>query len=220
MPNVPDWLQVQYCSSPKSLETFALMVSIQAWVIRIWSRVIRASDEAPGFFYRYAKWLDFLTEASLTSFLISFSKTTQFFFSPSTNFPKRGNQNFFFNLESISGQTDDISQQTENKNNYREISSGDRNRKTGGIFFSVDRTQSPKMMVILEARVAIIFVFSVSESESVELQLSLRHNLSLYFASLRSRIRCHSKLQVGEWTRFDRRIYGYWFLMTWILIGV
>ena len=101
---MPERLQVHYCSSSKSLETCALMASIQAWVIRIWSRVIRTSDQAPGFFYRYAKWLDFLTEASLTRFLISFSKTTQFFFSPSSNFLKIGNQNFFFNLESISGQ--------------------------------------------------------------------------------------------------------------------
>ena len=134
------------------------MASIQAWVIRIWSRVIRTSDQAPGFFYRYAKWLDFLTEASLTSFLISFSKTTQFFFLSELQFSKnRQSEFFFFNLESISGQTDDISQQTENKNNYREISSGDRTRKTGGIFFSVDRTQSPKMMVILESQ-----LFSIS----------------------------------------------------------
>ena len=194
------------------------MISTQAWVIRIWSRVIRTSDEAPGFFTVTPNDLIFWLRHHWLHSWFLFQRRRNFFSLRAPIFQKEAIRILFFNLESISGQTDDISQQTENRNNYREISSGDRTRKTGGIFFSVDRQQSPKMMVILEARVAIIFVFSVSES--VELQLSLRNNLSLYFTSLRSRIRCHSKLQVGEWTRFDRRIYGYWFLMTWILIGV
>ena len=196
------------------------MISTQAWVIRIWSRVIRTSDEAPAFFTVTPNDLIFWLRHHWLHSWFLFQRRRNFFLSE-LQFSKNRQSEFFFQSGINFGTTDDISQQTENKNNYREIFRGTKtDRKTGGIFFSVDRTQFPKMMVILEARVAIIFVFSVSESESVELQLSLRNNLSLYFTSLRSRIRCHSKLQVGEWTRFDRRIYGYWFLMTWILIGV
>lgn len=151
MPNVylvPDWLQVQYCSSSKSLETFALMVSIQAWVIRIWSRVIRTSDEAPGFFTVTPNDLIFWLRHHWLHSWFLFQRRRNFFSLRAPIFQKEAIRIFFFNLESISGQTDDISQQT---------FSGDQNRKTGGIFFSVDRTQSPKMMVILESQ---LFLFS------------------------------------------------------------